>query len=100
MVRTQSEKAVLRRSTNDHAKVGLVPWATAWLSKHNVFSQIGRGRCIVAPVAVASVLILFAQGGGMRGRRNEDPASAADTGHRASPPPLRNAQGRVGEGCS
>ncbi|MNV49480.1 hypothetical protein D3C71_1414350 [compost metagenome] len=68
MVRTQSEKAVLRRSTNDRAKVGLVPWATAWLSKHNVFSQIGRGRCIVAPVAVASVLILFARGRGYAGR--------------------------------
>lgn len=61
MVRTPSEKAVLRRSKMDFPDIGFVPCPTRRMSKHNVFSQSARSPGIVAPAAAACVSIPFAR---------------------------------------
>ena len=61
MVRTQSEKAVLRRNKTDRVQARFVPRNSTRASNYNVFSLKQQERHIVAPLGFARVSIPFAQ---------------------------------------
>ncbi len=80
MVRTQSEKAVLRRNKIDRTQGDFVPQGATRVSNSNVFSLKQQERHIVAPLGFARVSIPFA--------REPEPA------HPSTPPPLACGKGR------